>query len=612
MRKKLNFGLGSWWDPSRGKTSFRVWAPYCEAVRVELWQPGHPYELVVVPLHREKSDLSDYWVVTTSKASVGTHYRYRLQTDLGGKFKAPDPCSRWQPQGPDGFGVILDPNSYHWPAMESNWVGPECSWDLGPICELHVGTFTSEGTFDAIDDQRLQNLADSGFRSIQLMPVNCYPGNHNWGYDPSLLFSPAAAYGSPHQLRALVARAHSKGLFMGLDVVYNHFGPEMNFHGWFGPYQAEGKTPWGPGIATENPEVERFICENAVMWVNEYHFDFLRLDQTHLVADEALRAIGDAVRSVFSNARVIAEDFGRRLRMTRPVKSRGLGFDAQWNFQFHHVLMGHLFNESMHGLPHDNSALHAILDRGILNWEEHEGVESVKGDPSLSSSMVNYIASHDEIGNRGGHLLGDPGGERLSLRLNQEEYKLALALLLFSPGIPMLFMGDEYGEEAPFSFFADMSTPPVTSALRRSRPNALAPATFRGSRLHGETVLVQPEKRELREWFRALASLRQSETMTRLSWDRITVRDSRRKPAVPVFSLMVKPPHQAAEGKRVWALFNLGEHPFQSDQSNGVPGGDWMVVLASSDATLEGHSSQPDSRVVRVPPKGVLILIENP
>jgi maltooligosyltrehalose trehalohydrolase len=547
-------------------------------MELEFLLPGEGMDRIrTVPMKMENRE---YWATNLPEARPGMFYRFRLITDRDGRFRAPDPCSRWQPQGPNGFSVLLDPGAFDWGTEEAGWTGPEKTSDLGPICELHVGAFTDLGTFDAMDNAQLKRLVEAGYRSIQIMPVHCFPGCRNWGYDPSLLFSPAPVYGTPDQLRALVRRAHAAGLFIGLDVVYNHFGPESNFHGWFGPYMEDGRTPWGPGLSSGTKPVQEFLADNATLWINEYHFDFLRLDQSHLVDDQALIAIQNAVHASFPNGRVIAEDYGRRLRLTMPVESGGLGLSSQWNFQFHHVVMGRLCGETFHDMPHHGDAIKAVLDHGLLGWEESMPPEEVKSLEGQEGAWVNYMASHDEIGNRDGNEIGELGAERLACRIPPGAYQLGMAMAMLMPGIPMFFMGDEYAETAPFPFFADMRDPRVWPNLERSRPNALAITTFRAAKIRPQLAGEDEQKREALTWFQQLARFRRNPTIHEGRFDRIRVqRASEPEASDSVFALEFLSPEQ--ESSRVWGIFNFSSTDYGVGLSVQPPADvNWKLALA--------------------------------
>lgn len=587
MRGNYQLRTGANWDRVTKDARFRVWAPFCKHMELEWLLPGEGFDR----LRRVTMKLEDkeYWATSLPEVEPGMYYRFRLVTDRDGRFRAPDLCSRWQPQGPNGLSVLVDPWAFEWGPLEETWTGPEDVRDVGPICEVHVGTFTELGTFNAIDQGRLESLVRTGFRSIQLMPVHCFPGSRNWGYDPSLLYSPTPAYGTPDQLRALVKRAHEAGLYVGLDVVYNHFGPESNFHGWFGPYTADGKTPWGPGLASELGPVRTFLADNAALWINEYHMDYLRLDQSHFVDDRALMAIRDAVHEVLPNGRVIAEDYGRRLRLTQAAETGGIGLDAQWNFQFHHIVMGRLCGEILHGIPHHGDAVAAILDHGVLGWDEPVPVERIKARSSQCGVWVNYIASHDEIGNRGGNELDRLGAERLADRIPASAYKLGVALAILLPGVPMFFMGDEYGETAPFPFFADLRDPLVWPNLERNRPNALAIETFWKAKIQPAAVETDAKKRDILDWFQSLTEIRKRHSAVhRGEYARVrVVRMQEPEARDAVFALELLPPDRGAGG-RIWTVFNLSATDF-GPCSEAVPPSElhWRLIATGQEGPVD-------------------------
>ena len=583
MRALHSPTAGADWLPARAITRFRLWAPVCREVELELLEPDGAQVRRAVPMARRADGAGD-WLLEIADAGPGALYRYRLLTDQGGRFVAPDPRSRWQPQGPSGPSQVVDPAAFPWGRAERGWRGPGGALELGPICELHVGTFTVEGTFDAIDDEQIARLREAGYRSVELMPVHCFPGRRNWGYDPVLLFSPPPPYGAPDRLRALVGRVHAAGLAIGLDVVYNHFGPESNYHGWFGPYQDDRGTPWGPRLRAEEPRVLEFILDNVRMWINEYHFDFLRLDQTHYIGDRALEQIGRAARGIWPHSAIIAEDYGRRLRLTRSRAEGGIEFDAQWNFQFHHVVMGALFGRSLYSMPHDLDSLAAVLDRGLLHWEDPITASDLKMAGGQAQRMINYVASHDEIGNH--------GGMRLARRLSPSDFRLATALAMLGPGIPMFFMGDEYAEESPFSFFADMCEPAVVAALRRDHPHALEARTFEAAKLDPARGRRRPSQRDALRWFRCLARLRREEpALSDPSHARVHLSRGR-GPAAALFGLLLEPP--TGHARRVWLLVNMGPTDLAGPDLLGVPPGRWRRRLASPEPAPDPQAPWPE------------------
>ncbi len=500
------------------RVRFRVWAPRAKTVSVRLIgrkrrpTPLQPQEL-------------GYFEADVPGAVEGDRYLYLLNDET----ERPDPVSRFQPDGVHGPSAVVDPGAFRW--TDQGWRGLTRGGLV--IYELHVGTFTREGTFQAIVPLLDYLRRDVGVTAIELMPVAQFPGTRNWGYDGVYPFAPQASYGGPRGLRLLVDACHAKGLGVILDVVYNHLGPEGNYLGDFGPYFTDRyRTPWGAAINYDGPdsdEVRRYIIGNALYWITEYHIDGLRLDAIHGMYDfgarHILRELTEAVHAqaerLGRSALVIAESDLNDVRIIAPPVEGGHGLDAQWNDDFHHALHALLTGER-DGYYQDFGRLDQVAtamqdgfvytgQRSAYRRRRHGSVS--RGRPP--SRFVVFAQNHDQVGNR-------TCGDRLSTLIPFDALKVAAAAVLLAPNIPLLFMGEEYGERAPFLYFTDHGDPALVEAVRCGRkaefaafgwagdiPDPQDPATFDRSRVHpGERT--DPQQAALLRWYRRLLDLRRS------------------------------------------------------------------------------------------------------
>ncbi len=435
-----------------GRTTFRLWAPDRDAITLEI-DGG-----AAIPMERR----DDGWFAAESDVGPGTRYRFRLDADL----VVPDPASRAQSDGVHGWSIVVDP-AYRWQATD--WRGRP--WEELVIQELHVGVV---GGFAAVAD-RLPALAHLGITAIELMPVNAFGGTRNWGYDGVLPYAPAEAYGTPDDLKALVDRAHQLGLAVLLDVVYNHFGPDGNYLGAYASdfFDAEVDTPWGGAVAVTREPIRRFFIDNALMWLEEYRFDGLRFDAVHAIADDAfLDAMAAEIRARISDRPVhlVLENEGNDADRLAPDR-----YDAQWNDDFHNVLHVLLTGETSayyaDFAERPAERLARCLGEGFVYQGEgspnHDG--KPRGKPSAhlpATAFVAFLQNHDQIGNRA-------MGERLTLLADPAKLRAATALLLLGPQIPLLFVGDETGSEAPFLFFTDFHDE-LADAVREGRRKEFA------------------------------------------------------------------------------------------------------------------------------------------
>ncbi len=441
--------LGAW--PEENGTRFRVWAPKARKIEVILERPGE--EPLEIALERSADN---HFSALVPGVRAGDQYRYRI--DGQGMF--PDPASRFQPEGIHGPSEVVDPGTFVW--SDRGWKGIARE-DL-VIYELHVGTFTPEGTFDGVTG-RHEALRDLGVTAIELMPVADFVGERNWGYDGVDLFAPSHVYGTPDNLRRLVDEAHRLGICVILDVVYNHFGPTGNYTGQFSDrYLSHKEGDWGSCINLDgegSEQVREFFIENALYWLHEYHLDGLRLDATHALHDDSpphfLDVLSERVHASVPGRKVllIAEDSRNLATMVRLRGDGGWDLDGVWADDFHHELR-RLLAGDREGYFRDYAGTTADIATTINQGWFYTGQRSIHLDAPRGTDpegieprrFVFCVQNHDQIGNRA-------FGERLHHQIDQAAYRGACALLLCAPQTPLLFMGQEWAASAPFLFFTD-------------------------------------------------------------------------------------------------------------------------------------------------------------
>ncbi len=446
------------------RCDFTVWAPLLEKIVLKILSPGE--RLITM-----QKDDGGYWRASVDAVAPGTTYLYRLEDTL----ERPDPASGLQPEGVHGPSSVVDHDGFAW--EDSDWSG--ISLEEMIIYELHVGTFTAAGTFDAVIE-RIGDLVELGINAIELMPVAQFPGERNWGYDGVYPFAPQASYGGPDSLKRLISSCHRAGIAVILDVVYNHLGPEGNYLDCFGPYFTDKyRTPWGKAVNFDgrySDGVRRFFLENARHWFDRFHIDGLRLDAVHSIFDMSARPfLGELAveteRYALEQGRrvwLIAESNLNDTRIIRPRELGGFGLDAQWFDDFHHSLHA-LISGERGGYYVDFGELRQIrkaLEEGFVysgQYSEfrkrHHGCSSADRP---ANQFVVFSQNHDQIGNR-------RLGERLSAVVSFEAAKLAAAAVLLSPYIPLLFMGEEYADTAPFLYFISHGDPDLIEAVRQGR-----------------------------------------------------------------------------------------------------------------------------------------------
>ncbi len=448
-----------------GSLQFSVWAP--NASKVEVVSAANKSEAVV----SLETDENGIFSGELMQAPAVFDYYYRLNSEL----LRSDPVSRFMPEGVFGPSRAVNPAGYKW--SDSDWSGVDKNKLV--LYELHVGTFTEEGSFDAVVSQ-FSRLKELGVTAIQLMPVAQFPGERNWGYDGINIYAVQNSYGGPESLRHLVDQAHQHGLAVLLDVVYNHIGPEGNFLADFGPYFTDRHhTPWGQAINfddAESDEVRRYFIENALYWLREYHLDGLRLDAVHAIydfgalhfLDELQQAVQQEATQLGRKFHLIAESDLNDPRILRSRAKGGYALDAQWNDDFHHSVIANLTDRHS-GYFQDYCSAQAIAKVMTENYAVAGDYSAYRrrrhGASALDLSPDNFIAfiqNHDQVGN-------PAQGERLSKAVCLEKQQLAASLLLLSPFIPMLFMGEEYGEDNPFFYFVDHQDPKLLKAVSEGR-----------------------------------------------------------------------------------------------------------------------------------------------
>lgn len=577
-----------------GRCRFCVWAPRAETVAVHFTAPRER----LVPLARRERG---YHCGEAAEVEPGSLYFYLLD----GCKERPDPASRSQPEGVHGPSQVVDTRALVPPVP--GWCGPVQEELV--FYELHVGTFTPEGTFAAVLP-RLEELRELGVTALELMPVAQFPGRRNWGYDGVYPFAVQDSYGGPEGLARLVATCHRQGLAVFLDVVYNHLGPEGNYLEDFGPYFTDRyRTPWGKALNFDGPgsdEVRRFFIANALYWVTEFCIDGLRLDAVHAITDQsALPFLEELAAAVHRRAErlgrrvyVLAESDLNDPRLIRPPALGGYGLDAQWSDDFHHALHALLTGER-DGYYRDFGRV-GHLARAWRTGYVYAGQYSAyrqrrHGRPPQGASgarLVVFVQNHDQVGNRA-------RGERLSALTSFAGLKAAAATVLLSPFLPLLFMGEEYGETAPFQYFTSHQDPALAEAVRRGRraefaafawegevPDPQDEATFRRSRLN-RALRRRGKHRVLREFYRELLRLRRElppladldlENVEAVAFERQRVLFARRR---------------SGEAE-VCLVFSF--NPEETAVTLPVPPGRWQKVLdAAEERWLGGGSAVPDA-----------------
>jgi len=513
-----------------GKVRFCLWAPAAKVVELHIDDSSR-----LLPLRKMESG---WFELITTDASPGTRYKFRID-DRG---EVPDPASRFQPHDVHGPSEVIDPQAFEW--RDHQWHS-RC-WKEAVIYELHVGAFTPEGTFRAVED-KLGYLHDLGVTAVELMPISDFPGTRNWGYDGVLPFAPDSSYGRPEDLKGLVQAAHAAELMVFLDVVYNHFGPDGNYLRLYSPqfFTERHHTPWGDAInfdACHSRVVRDFFIHNALYWLEEFHFDGLRLDAVHAINDDSqpdiLTELGECVRDRLGERRqvhLILENGNNAAHyLRRDSQARVQLYNAQWNDDIHHavhvLLTGEADGYYADYIKDPLEQLGRCLTEGFaFQGEYSEFHSSNRGEPSAElplSAFVSFLQNHDQVGNRA---LGD----RILHIAQPEAVKAAMEVLLLAPSPPLLFMGEEFAAASPFLFFCDFEGE-LAQAVTEGRRNEFARfAKFSSPEMRSEIPDPNDEKTFLQskldwgsltkefharwlDFYRKLLAIRQREVVPRL------------------------------------------------------------------------------------------------
>ena len=508
----------------------------------EVWAPEKVVKLRLAGEDREMEGDHGWWRLDVPDAGPGADYAYVLPDGDAG---LPDPRSRRQPQGVHGPSRVYDQAAFGW--TDGDWTGRQLPGAI--LYELHVGTFTAEGTFDAAI-ARLDHLVELGVDLVELLPVNAFNGEYNWGYDGVCWYAPHEAYGGPDGLKRFVDAAHARGLGVALDVVYNHFGPSGAYAPMFAPYlSTSGANPWGASVNLDGPrsdEVRRFIVDSALMWLRDYHVDALRLDAVHALVDHSainlLEQLAVEVESLSAHLgrplSLIAESDLNDPKLITPREAGGYGLQAQWDDDVHHALHTLLTGERQgyYGDFGSLDCLQTVLEGAFFHANTWSSFRQRRHGRPVDRRLipghrfVAYLQNHDQIGNRA-------VGDRLSAILTPGLLKVGATLLLTAPFTPMLFMGEEWAASSPWQFFTSHPEPELAAAVRTGRrrefaahgwaeaevPDPQDPATFERSKLDW-AELAKPPHAEILDLYKRLIALRRSRSDLSDPWlDRVEV-----------------------------------------------------------------------------------------
>ncbi|MFT2011446.1 malto-oligosyltrehalose trehalohydrolase [Pontibacter sp. 13R65] len=582
--------IGSEFTEGKG-TSFTVWAPEATEVEVIIKSPTQN----TLSLQREAFG---YWTGASEEVESGATYMYRLN----GETERPDPASQFQPTTVHEASAVVDHTKFKW--EEKDWKGLPLEKYI--IYELHVGTFSEEGTFAGIE-KKLPELKELGITAIELMPISQFPGERNWGYDGVYPFAAQNSYGGPEGLKSLVNACHKEGIAVVLDVVYNHMGPEGNYLNDYGPYfTSKYNTPWGAALNFDDAHsdhVRNFFIQNALMWLRDFHIDALRLDAVHAILDmgskhflqelqEHINQLGEQTGREYL---LIAESDMNNVRLLNPIEQGGYGLAAQWMDDYHHAVHTLVTGEREgyyedYGEPEHlvKTLEHGFIYNGIYS-EHRKKTLGTDATQNPAKQFVVCAQNHDQVGNR---MLG----ERLTQLVSFEKLKLVAGLVLLSPYTPMLFMGEEYGEQNPFLYFVSHTDKELAELVRKGRreefsafawkgeaPDPQAEETFQKSKLQ-HSYHQNEQQRQLRDFYKALIQLRKT---------------------APAFSKLEKQNLTASfdQTTQVLHLTHTGQQPFvhcmfnfsDKAQQISVPqeaGNKWEVLLNSSDVQWGGQSNR--------------------
>jgi maltooligosyltrehalose trehalohydrolase len=561
-----------------------------DTVELHLHEDDHPK-------HPMEKDAQGYWSLTLDAVKPGTRYTYRLNEEKD----RPDPASHFQPDGVHEPSAVVDHSAFQW---------EDDSWDSIPLqemvlYEMHIGTFTEQGTFESAI-HRLDHLKDLGVNVVDIMPIAQFPGGRNWGYDGVYPFAAQSTYGGPDGFKKFVNACHKRGIAVALDVVYNHLGPEGNYLWDYGPYFTKKyRTPWGEAVNFDGPHsdpVRNYFIDNAIHWFEHYHVDALRLDAVHAIFDNSAKPF---LRELAERVEKFSEEQGRQYylmpesnlndtRIIRPWETGGYGHHTQWLDDFHHSLHTILTGEN-DGYYVDfgemNDLVKCLKEGFVYDWRYSEFRKRRHGNSSVNRPAEQFVAftqNHDQIGNR-------MNGERLSQLVPFEATKLAAASLMLAPYIPMLFMGEEHADQAPFLYFVSHNDEHIIEAVREGRkeefesfewtgepPDPQSEETFQRSKLNWH-LREEDGHATILEWYKELIALRKSNpAMQQLSKKHSNVdliADDR--------GLII---HRWNGDAGIFAILNFQEGVF--DAEVGFPEGEWERVLDSSADRWQGQGSR--------------------
>lgn len=571
-----------------GRCEFTVWAPKLDKVGVQIVSP----QKRLLPMQQDEWG---YWKVIAEGIEPGTLYFYKLNED-----DRPDPASHYQPKGVHEASEVVDHSNMNW--TDGQWSGIALEEMI--IYELHVGTFTPEGTFEAIIP-RLKELGELGVNAIEIMPVAQFPGDRNWGYDGVYPFGVQNSYGGPEGLKKLIDAAHQHSISVILDVVYNHFGPEGNYTSLFGPYMTETyKTPWGMAMNFDDAHsdgVRNYFFENALYWFQNYHFDALRLDAIHAIYDlgakhflqELAEKVDALSTSVGRKLYLIAESDLNDVRVIREPSLGGHGMDAQWSDDFHHCLHTLLTGEQI-GYYQDFGKVEqlakAYKESFVYSWDYAPHRQRYHGSDASDrpgSQFVICTQNHDQVGNR---MLG----ERLSNLVSFEALKLAAGALMLAPNIPLIFMGEEYAEESPFLYFVSHTDPDLVKAVREGRKQEFADFhlegeykdpesldTFHESQLKWEKW-QEGKHKVLRQLYQHLIALRRTiPALKNLNKQNLSASVNESDQLLFL--------HRWSNESKIFCIMNFNDKEVTFKAT--PPNGNWQKILDSSDSKWMGSDS---------------------
>ena len=574
---------------------FILWSPLKEKVAVHLVSP----EEKLLPMSEQEQG---YWYLKAENIEPGTLYYYQLEDAVD----RPDPASHFQPQGVHEASAVIDHSNTNW--QDSQWAGIPLEEMI--IYELHVGTFTPEGTFEAIMT-RLSDLAELGVNAIEIMPVAQFTGDRNWGYDGVYPYAVQNSYGRPEDLKQLVDAAHKQGIAIILDVVYNHFGPEGNYIAHHAPYFTDTyQTPWGDAINFDDAYsygVRNYFIENALYWLENYHIDGLRLDAIQAIYDlsakhilqEMAERVEELSQQVGRKFYLIAESDLNDVRVIRPQELGGYGVDAQWSDDFHHSLRTVLTKESGGYYADFGSCQQlakAYQNTFVYDWQYSPFRKRYHGNATgdrPGSQFVVCIQNHDQIGNR---MLG----ERLSNLIDFEATKLAAGALLLSPYIPLLFMGQEYGEESPFLYFVSHEDPDLVAAVREGRKKEFTDFHVEGDYIDPQSIeafetskLHWQQKTEGKH--QVLWLLYQQLINLRRTIPALKKFDKQNLTATARESDKVILLHRWQDNSQIFTILNFNDRDVELESI--FPAGKWQKILDSAEPKWMGTGSDSPEKI---------------